>query len=132
MTKNSFSAVLRLMLTLFIVTLFSCENNRGVKIDVSKNICKEENNPRKVYVNFTRSALSIDTCGAIESIVILDSAEMIGGIDKVQVDGDRIYILDKRRAKALFCYTFDGKLKWKYSRQGRGPGNYLQLGDMHV
>src|SRR6266567_2680287 len=98
MRINSLYTMLRLMVALFITTLFSCENNRGITFDISKNSCKDENNPRKVHVNLTGTTLNIGACGAIESIVTLDSTQAIGAIDKIQVEGDNIYILDKRKA----------------------------------
>jgi len=128
---NRFYTIVRIFFFGLILSA-GCTHDQVVHIDISKNSCKDDYNPRKVSVRLTNNTLDIDKCGGIETVVILDSTEMIGSIDKVQVDGDRIYLMDKNKTKSIFCYTFDGQLKWKYRKPGRGRGKFMQLGDMDV
>ncbi len=52
-------------------------------------------------------------------------------IDKLIVNGENIFMLDKR-LKAIFCFDTTGKFRWRIQRVGRGPGEYQELDAMWV
>jgi uncharacterized secreted protein with C-terminal beta-propeller domain len=52
-------------------------------------------------------------------------------ISKVENNGDRIYVLDKR-GNSIFIFDNDGKYVGKISNLGRGPGEYLYIQDFQV
>ncbi len=60
--------------------------------------------------------------------VVLESTDesIIGGIDKLEVYKDRIYILDMMTS-SLFVFTIDGEFIYKINRIGAGPEEYIQL-----
>lgn len=61
-----------------------------------------------------------------------DSA-LIGRIDKAVLAGDRIYVADYWSGEpALFVYDTTGRFIGRCGRQGRGPGEFVQLWDFFV
>lgn len=132
MVKSMSEKITYYILVLFLTSLCSCEFENDAKFDIARNIYKDENKPQKVEVRLMKYTLKTDSCSTVDSIVVLDTTANIGHIDKVQVRGNRIYIMDKSKAKAVFCYTFDGKLMWKYNKHGLGRGKFAELGDIHV
>lgn len=65
--------------------------------------------------------------------VFLESTDdsMIGNIDLVRIDGDRIYILDKS-AYAVFIFTSEGEYVNRIAKRGRGPGEYVDISDIQA
>ncbi len=59
-------------------------------------------------------------------VLELTDESIIGGIDKLEVYKDRIYILDKMTS-SLFVFTIDGEFIYKINRVGGGPEEYVQL-----
>jgi hypothetical protein len=56
----------------------------------------------------------------------------VGHIDKLIVDKNKIYILDKNKARSLFIYNRNGRLLNVINRTGLGPGEYTHLDDFDV
>ena len=56
---------------------------------------------------------------------------LIGGIDKIVLQNEHIYILDKKQA-TIFIFTHNGKYQNKIANQGRAPGEYLSISDFEV
>lgn len=50
---------------------------------------------------------------------------LIGGIDKIEIIEDRIYILDKFKSKSLFCFDLKGQFLFKIHHLGKGPGEFI-------
>lgn len=57
---------------------------------------------------------------------------LIGDIDKIALHDDRIYILDRFEAKALFVFDTTGSFLFKVGRVGKGPGEFLSPNDFSV
>lgn len=109
----------------------ACGNrsNQNPNIDISGNIYKNStSSPKEIKVNMEKMAMSFTA----NKIVVLDTSAVVGDIDKVQVVGDNIYILDKRKAKALFCFSKSGKLKWTFANNPYQKKFFVRLGDFHV
>jgi len=45
---------------------------------------------------------------------------------------DKIYIFDREQRDCLFIYNRDGKFIKKFSKQGRGPGEYMGISDFEI
>lgn len=52
---------------------------------------------------------------------------IIGGIDKIVIHNDHIFILDKRRSKGVFEFNKKGKFIRQYGKIGKGPGEYSSI-----
>lgn len=50
---------------------------------------------------------------------------LIGGIDKIEIIEDRIYILDKFKSKSLFCFDLKGQFLFKIHHLGKGQGEFI-------
>lgn len=57
---------------------------------------------------------------------------LIGNIDKIVVLDDRVYILDRFVAKALFVFDTTGTFLFKMGKVGKGPGEFLSPNDFSV
>lgn len=126
--KFIFYQILLIPLTI----LFSnCHSNQS-KYETSLNIYKEVNAPVVLALKPSSQIAMFSSLGSFDSLIFLDTTEVIGKIDKIQIEKGNIYIMDEGKAKGLFCFTMDGKLKWKYGLQGHGPGEFINLGDFQV
>ena len=70
----------------------------------------------------------------IDSIINLEitDASKIGSIDKVIVSNDRIFVMDIRFAKSVFCFTTSGKFINSFKKVGKGVNEYLRIHDFDV
>lgn len=57
---------------------------------------------------------------------------LIGNIDKLESDDCYIFIFDRENGAVFRFSQKDGSFQNKYSRQGRGPGEYTRLTDMSI
>lgn len=66
-------------------------------------------------------------------IVPLETTQtnLIGDVSKIQINDNKIYILDKRQA-AIFIFDIHGKYINKIHRQGRAPEEYLNITDFNI
>ena len=62
----------------------------------------------------------------------LESKEgaLIGNIDKLLFDDDRIFVVDKERAQAVFIYDNDGRLIKTIDEKGKGPREFIEIRDV--
>lgn len=61
-----------------------------------------------------------------------DPKATIGDITKLIIDDNKMFILDKDRAKCLKVFDMQGKLLYSVGRTGRGPQEYTQPSDFTV
>lgn len=57
---------------------------------------------------------------------------VIQNIDKIEIFGQNIYILDSQGTKGLLVFSIDGKFKYKIGSIGKGPGEYINALDFDV
>ncbi|MEX0724068.1 MAG: 6-bladed beta-propeller [Gracilimonas sp.] len=50
---------------------------------------------------------------------------LIGNVDKVRMDEDRIYVLDMYQSVGVFVYDHSGNFLFKIQNFGRGPGEFM-------
>ncbi len=76
----------------------------------------------------------LDSIVSIEKIVKLESNDQsfIGSYDKILVDDDKIFIMDKKSTHSIVVFTLDGEYIYKISNYGEGPEEYLELRDFTV
>ncbi|XOV92112.1 MAG: 6-bladed beta-propeller [Bacteroidota bacterium] len=61
-----------------------------------------------------------------------DKESVIGGIDKIQIVENTIFILDKFQSKSLFCFDDTGKFMFRIHQIGKGPGEFILPEDFIV
>lgn len=85
-----------------------------------------------VNLNLTQEPSVLDFFSDIK-LVQLESKDdnLIGVISKVVYFKDRFYILD-RLTQQFFCFDERGKLKYKISASGKGPGEYNFITDFTI
>lgn len=59
-----------------------------------------------------------------------DTNILIGKIDKILYENDRIYIMDSRVTKSLFIFNREGEFINKIDYYGQGPNEYMELTNM--
>jgi hypothetical protein len=57
---------------------------------------------------------------------------LIGEVNHIKVTENRIFILDRDKAKALFVFDFEGKFLFQVGSKGEGPGEYFSADDFFV
>lgn len=72
----------------------------------------------------------IDSCWYVP----LETKEecLIGNIDKIVIEDDKIFILDKSNSKDLFIFSLKGTFITRLSKKGRGPGEYNFIRDFTI
>lgn len=92
----------------------------------------------KNYIIIDREDLSRETFFLSDiitdySIVKLETNNncLVGSVDKIVVQNDRIYILDKK-TQSIFVFDIKGKFLFKIRYKGRGPFEYLAIYDFAV
>lgn len=60
----------------------------------------------------------------------LNDLSLVGAIDKLMVEKDKIYILDKEISKSILCFSIAGKLLFKIDSIGEGEGKFSKPFDM--
>ncbi len=91
---------------------------REIKIDLSK---------LKKNINIDLSTLN---CEYIDLETV--DGSLIGNIDKIYYVNDKIYVLDKEIAGAIFIFDNKGKFISKIDAKGQGPGEYAEIDDFLV
>lgn len=131
-----------LILSFFVLTT-GCIN-RDTKSDYSSSLNTKSDSqnllvespdlPSVVLLNPTASleAKKLSELFEIEKVVILDTPALVGAVSKVQFMGKRIYVLDKKNAKRLFCFSENGNFLWEYNRSGGGPYEFQRLLDFTI
>lgn len=61
-----------------------------------------------------------------------DKDFLVGSVDKLVKHDSLYYILDKRKTNALYSFDFNGNPRNKFSKEGMGPNEYIELYDVCV
>lgn len=69
----------------------------------------------------------------LKKIIYLETTEesAIGEFGKILLSNNRIYITDDM-TNSIFVYNYDGEIISKICNQGKGPGEYIRLGDIDI
>lgn len=57
---------------------------------------------------------------------------LIGDINRLRVDDDRIFILDSKISEKLFVFNKSGKYLFNVGKKGQGPGEYYSINDFFI
>ncbi|MFT4073388.1 MAG: 6-bladed beta-propeller [Dysgonamonadaceae bacterium] len=108
-------------LIFFIILLTGCSKSKDVTPEMIK-IGKE-----------LQSASMLDFIEGTNTIQLAtNDSGLIGVVSKMQVVGERIYIMDSYIAKSIFVFDMHGKLINRFGKIGGGPGEYLLITDFFV
>lgn len=113
------------LLLLFLLTfLCSCNHLKTPDNSIEKvNVILDQVQNKSIYKLFTNVRLiKLET----------NKKSMFGEIGKLIIHKNNIYILDKKATKSIFVFNIDGKFKYKISRTGKGPGEYIEPVDINI
>ncbi len=110
----------RIIIVIFSFVTFSCKKKESVTIETIINLEKE--------ISVKASDISRDL-----KIIKLENSDscLLANIRKIEFVDSLIYILDDV-FKGVYVFSFTGKLVQKFSKEGRGPGEYLSLDDFFI
>ena len=107
----------KILFTIIVLTVLlpSC-GERGQKSETTAEIIA------KVEVPESGKGLDVSQIADLERVIPLETSEdvLIGTIDKLEMDGHHIVILDKRM-RAVWLFGTDGRFIRKIGRLGNGP-----------
>lgn len=92
----------------------------------------KEGNTKVISIHIEKQAQLSDLFEGYESVVLETTEDnLIGKINKLQLDSNYIYILDQRQNE-IFIFDKKGKYQNKISKQGRAADEYLSIEDFNV
>ncbi|WP_339926418.1 6-bladed beta-propeller [uncultured Cyclobacterium sp.] len=62
----------------------------------------------------------------------LNDLSLVGAIDKLIVEKDKLFILDKEVTKSVFCFSTAGKFLFKINNIGEGDGKFSKPFDLNL
>jgi hypothetical protein len=122
---------------------FSCsKSNKESKVIISIPKGQSPNIPEINSDKVTTSDILVDNKSLSLSTKIFydvsytiletNKASIIGSIDKVIVDGEYIFILDRTLSSTLFMFSKNGKYITKITKIGEGPNEIIHPYDFDV
>lgn len=135
--------VLRYFLFFASIVFIGCTNNErkssfssSLKINAASENLLVESAKLPVTIAIDPSAVTtkrkLSDFFQVEKVIFLDDQALVGTISKIQFMNGRIYVLDKKNAKRLFCFSENGKFLWEYNRPGGGPYEFQRILDFTV
>lgn len=120
----------KIIITVFLTSLLfsSCSKTKDNPQSTCKTIAISEANYKQlVSGGFSR---------IIESykFVRLETSKkcLIGSVNKVITQGDKIYVLDNNITQSINVFTLKGKFIFKIQNRGKGPFEFLVIDDFYV
>ena len=97
---------------------------------------KKTQDEKVIHFDLEQEVLNKHTTSLIKDCKIIpletNDSVLIGSIDKVIVDQDKLYVGDFSKTHSVYVFDLQGNFQQKISRQGRGPEEYLSLYDMFI
>lgn len=87
-----------------------------------------------ISIDLKKSTSEIEFSKFIEDVTLVGlktGEDFIGSIDRIRVAEDYIVVLDGRK-NTVFVFNRSGELLSTINRQGRGPQEYVSIGDLDV
>jgi hypothetical protein len=127
--------------TSLLVLFFSCQNANKRIGESNSDLCIQD---IKGFIHNYDSIIELkidcdETFIKAEQILSTDvkfvkletnSECLIGRIDKILFDDEKIFIVDRSISKSVFIFDFNGVYLGKISNQGRGPGEFIKIQDV--
>lgn len=113
-------------------------NNLETEISFEKNnsMIEVNTNYKNIIVpNPKKSEIELSTIFKTIKLIKLESEReesRIGKIDKLIVEGENIFILDKEISKIIYVFNKQGKFIRRIGNLGKGPGEYLTPEDFFI
>ena len=110
----------KFLIFLTVVLLFGCKTE------------KPSEPLQEIVIDFSKSEKILDISDVIDSsffnIVALETNvnSLIGEIDKIFYQNQRIYIVDQMQ-KCIIVFNNEGRFLFKLHKPGRGPGEYTEI-----
>ena len=100
----------------------------------NENTIKDDKNYNSIRVKSSNS-IPFKLSRFVDSISYLelkgvDPKSVIGSINKLEFDDDKIFILDSRVALSIFIFDLSGNFLTKVGQLGKGPGEFQKPTDM--
>ncbi|MFB2120744.1 6-bladed beta-propeller [Parapedobacter sp. 2B3] len=106
----------------------ACRQNTSLPYNMGliENIYVDNSNIKPIQL--------IDTLIKFFDIIPLETSNksLIGSIDRLFYENDRIVVVDKFNAKRIVIFSKTGKFISNISTSGRGPGEFISIGDVRV
>lgn len=124
--KYTKSCPLRCLVLLFLFfIIFGCNKH--------KEINYHNESIEKINVNIENVTEDSNLLSNFKYICLEETDKsLIGSIDKILIRDNRIYVLDAKISKSVFIFDTLGNFIFKIKKNGRGPGEYLQLNDFEL
>lgn len=111
-----------LFFLLFLLLIYSCNK-----------IAHNNKNQISINVNERRSIKLSEIISNYHYIKLeTNENSLIGEILKIKVVKNNLYILDDRKALALFVFDINGKFLFKINNRGKGPGQFIRPCDFLI
>jgi len=100
--------------------------------------CKKTQNTEKaqVQINATLSDKLIKYSDIIDSASYIkletDSSFVIGNIDKLLFEDQKLFIMDRSLSESIFVFDEKGKFLTKINKKGQGPGEFVEIRDFTI
>jgi hypothetical protein len=84
--------------------------------------------------NFEKSKTNLSSIIKVTELIPLETSKdcLIGRVDKILISKNRIYVLDKERAKSVFVFNRKGRFINKIISNGKGPSDILAPTDIII
>jgi hypothetical protein len=138
----------KISLIISLLVLFtSCKQTKTEKKSITPSqpvisFSPEETDSSSLPIRFLDIGLKWDIIDSIDITDFVDTIMaikletndnfLIGRIDKACILNDRIVILDRKLSQTIFVFDLAGKFINKYSKRGKGPGEFVALNDLTV
>lgn len=114
------------LLLLFSLVISSCEggNSRLSESEGTTNVALDLTSVKDIFptdsLKYTIDSLVLESCGDV----------VVGRVDNMLVLDSLIVINDRNLSKQIFVFNKDGSFSHYIGKNGRGPGEYLQVTDV--
>lgn len=112
--------LIKIIIITFPIFIFSCKNENSITVEKIINLEKE--------ISIKATDFSSDM-----KIIKLENSDscLLANIRKIEFEDSLIFILDDV-FKGIYIFSLDGELIKKFSKEGRGPGEYLSIDDFII
>lgn len=112
------------VILIILISLICCNNSQIINDDSAIDVELKD-----ATVDFQDTSLIKDIF-----YVFLETKKecLIGSCDKILTKNNNVYILDRTSTNTVYTYDKNGNFIFKIDKQGKGPGEYIQMMDFYV
>lgn len=122
--------------------IFSCKSNDGISRNFPGKIASVTEKNIINRIDYEPTQIKIDLRDTIEGnlddyfrlkkVIYLDGKSPIGQISVIRQHKEKLFILDTKNTKQLYCFNLEGKLLWEFKSLGKGPMEYTKINDFII